>query len=220
MQINKTAPVFSMAAMIGECLDDYHPEWTDHFLILFTDTKGESYQQWFPSVLGLEIRRHDWVVLCKPINWSVPIITGILPPVSSPKSFFSPWGAPPSPDSLSPQAQPTIHDGPFKTTDDQKRDDKNQKYLRASFELRPNNTIALTGETPIQVVTHNGRKLVEIGLGKDGPTIRICERDATIDLPGKLSITAGELHLTSRSGDLKINADHDVVVRGDLIRLN
>ena len=211
MQINKTEPVFSMAAMIGECLDDYHPEWADHFLILFTDAKGESYQQWFPSVLGLEIRRHDWVVLTKPINWSVPVITGILPPMSSPKSFFSPWC-----DSQSPQGQPAmVHDGALKTTDG-----KDKKSLRSSFEPRPNNTIALTGESPIQVVTHNGRKLVEIGLGKDGPTIRICERDAMIDLPGKLSITAGELYLTSRSGDLKIKADHDVVVQGDLIRLN
>ena len=199
MQRNKTRPVFSMAAMVGECVDDCHPEWCDHYLVLFSDTKGENYRQWLPCLLGLEIRRGDLVLMAKPVNWATPVITGILSttPASS-ASEFSPWGTqPPEPCEASAS-----------------------KSVRSSFEVRPNNTVALTGESPIQVVAHNGRKLVEIGLGPNGPTVRICERDAVIDLPGKLAITAGELELKSRSGDVKIEADHDVVVQGDLIRLN
>jgi hypothetical protein len=198
MQLNQTRPVFSMAAMVGECVDDCHPEWCDHYMVTYTDTKGESFRQWLPGLLGLEIRRGDLVLIAKPINWATPIITGILPAMpSSSASIFSPW------ELKATTSEPEL-----------------QKPVRSSFEVRPNNTVALTGESPIQVVTHSGRKLVEIGLGANGPTIRICERDAAIDLPGKLAITAGELQLKSRSGDLKIEADHDVVVQGDLIRLN
>jgi len=203
MQLNQTRPVFSMAAMVGECVDDCHPEWCDHYMVAYSDTKGESFRQWLPGLLGLEIRRGDLVLIAKPINWATPIITGILPnSPSSSKSVFSPWEL---------KSTTMEHDS---------AGFESQKAPRSSFEVRPNNTVALTGETPIQVVSHSGRKLVEIGLGTNGPTIRICERDASIDLPGKLAITAGELELKSRSGDLKIEADHDVVVQGDLIRLN
>jgi len=203
MQRNQTRPVFSLAAMVGECVDDCHPEWCDHFMVAYNDTKGESFRQWLPGLLGLEIRRGDLVLIAKPINWAIPIITGILPasPLSS-NSVFSPWELKSATQELDPS------------------EPEPQKTQRSTFEIRPNNTVALTGESPIQVVTHNGRKLVEIGMAANGPTIRICERDAAIDLPGKLAITAGELQLKSRSGDLKIEADHDVVVQGDLIRLN
>jgi len=214
-----------MAAMVGECVDDCHPEWCDHYLVTFSDTKGETYRQWLPGILGLEIRRGDLVLIAKPINWAVPVIMGILSatPESS-TNVFSPWEVKPlrrPHDVLSEKevlSEKTGETPPFAHKHDASECGPAKKN-RSSFEVRPNNTVALTGDTPIQVVTHDGRKLVEIGLGAGGPTIRICERDAAIDLPGKLAITAGELKLKSRSGDLKIEADHDVV-QGDLIRLN
>lgn len=90
----------------------------------------------------------------------------------------------------------------------------------SGFEVRENNVVVLKGDMPIQVVTHDGRKLVEIGKSMHGPTIRICQRDATINLPGTLSISAGELKLHSHSGDVRIDADREVSIKGDLIRLN
>ena len=210
MQVNKTRPVFSMATMVGECVDDCHPEWCDHHLIAFTDTKGEAYHQWLPSILGLEIRRGDLVLIAKPINWPMPFITGILPPMpvfpQHKMSFPQEMPLQEMPESL-----PETAGFP---------DSDSRKSPRSTFEVRPNNTVALVGDSPIQVVAHDGRKLVEIGIGPNGPTVRICQRDAAINLPGKLSISAGEIELKSRSGDLKIDADHDVVVRGDIIRLN
>jgi len=192
-----------MTAMVGECVDDCHPEWCDHYMVAFTDTKGETFRQWLPCVLGLEIRRGDLLLMTKPINWATPVITGIVSTApSGSSSLFSTWDAKPATPGYGFSEEIT------------------PKHERSAFEVRPNNTVALSGEMPIQVVTHSGRKLVEIGLGANGPTIRICERNAVIDLPGKLTITAGELELKSRSGDLNIQADHDVVVQGDLIRLN
>lgn len=91
---------------------------------------------------------------------------------------------------------------------------------KPSFEVRENNIVVLNGNEPIQVVTHDGRKLVEIGKSLNGPTIRICQNDASINLPGSLSISAGELKLQSHTGDVQINADKEVVIEGDLIRLN
>lgn len=212
MQLNKTRPVFSMAAMVGECVDDCHPEWCDHYLVIFSDAKGETFRQWLPCVLGLEIRRGDLVLMTKPLNWATAIITGILSTMPPEKHHFA--------NSAHCESLPNLSNSPSHNVKQGHSHDEPAKNARSSFEVRPNNTVALTGESPIQVVAHNGRKLVEIGLGPDGPTVRICQRDAVIDLPGKLAITAGELELKSRSGDLKIKADHDVVVQGDLIRLN
>lgn len=217
MLLNKTTPVYSMATMVGECIDDCHPEWCDHYMIVFIDAKGEMFRQWLPSVLGLEIRRGDLILMSMPINWGMPVITGILstPPQDSANVF-------PVCETKSHAVDKTRETHKATSFADEPESQGNiaRKNDRASFEVRPNNTVALTGETPIQVVSHNGRKLVEIGIGPDGPTIRVCQRDAVIDLPGKLTVSAGELELKSRSGDLKIEADHDVVVQGDLIRLN
>ncbi len=91
---------------------------------------------------------------------------------------------------------------------------------KSSFEVRQNNVLVLRGDEPIQIVAHDGRKLVEIGKGRTGPTIRICQKDAAINLPGSLSISAGQLTLQSYSGDVRIQADREVTIEGDLIRLN
>jgi len=72
----------------------------------------------------------------------------------------------------------------------------------------------------IRIVSEDGRPLVDICDGETGPVIRLCGDDAQIDIPGHLKIAAGKLDLTSRRGDVRIRADEDVVVEGDIIRLN
>ncbi len=98
--------------------------------------------------------------------------------------------------------------------------DSHEASRKPAFEVRENNVVILKGDDPIQVVAHDGRKLVEIGKSMNGPTIRICQKDAAFNLPGSLCISAGELKLQSHSGDIQINADREVVIEGDLIRLN
>jgi hypothetical protein len=100
------------------------------------------------------------------------------------------------------------------------RKNRTQKNMASELEVRENNTVVLHGETPIQVVTHDGRKLVEIGKNRHGPCIRVCRKDMKLDLPGKLSLSAGEIELQAREGDVRIEAEQEVTVQGDLIRLN
>jgi hypothetical protein len=72
----------------------------------------------------------------------------------------------------------------------------------------------------IRIVREDGRPLIDICDGENGPIIRLCGDDAQLDVPGHLRIAADKLDLTSRRGDVRIRADEDVVVEGDIIRLN
>jgi hypothetical protein len=102
--------------------------------------------------------------------------------------------------------------------DDDQKTPEEPKH--SDLEVRGNNTVVLHGETPIQIVTHEGRKLAEIGKNRHGPCIRVCQKDMKLDLPGKLSLEAGEIELKARKGDVRIEAEQEVIVEGELIRLN
>ena len=85
----------------------------------------------------------------------------------------------------------------------------------------PQKTVVLRdSDDMIRVTTSDGRPLVEVGRNLHGPVIRLSGRDAQIDIPGHLRIAAGRLDLESRNDDIQIKSDKEVVVQGDMIRLN
>lgn len=91
---------------------------------------------------------------------------------------------------------------------------------REDVRQTPKNTIRLEDHDYVRVTTSDGRPLVEVGKNVHGPVVRLCGRDVQLDVPGHLKIAAGKLDLESRSGDLRINADEEVILEGDMIRMN
>jgi hypothetical protein len=75
------------------------------------------------------------------------------------------------------------------------------------------------GET-LEVRTADGAMLLEISRGEAGPTVRLGQPDICIEMPGRLAIQAESIALEAQSGDVRIHARDDVVVRGEKVRLN
>jgi len=78
--------------------------------------------------------------------------------------------------------------------------------------IEENQTVAISGP--------DGQPLVEISQGESGPVIHLLEPDVEIQTPGKLRIAARSIELKARQGDLSIEANGDVSIRGDMVRLN
>jgi hypothetical protein len=80
------------------------------------------------------------------------------------------------------------------------------------LELRGDETFRITGE--------RGQPLVEIVQGSNGPVVRLLHADTELELPGKLKLRAAEIELTASRGDVRIEANDDVSIKGEMVRLN
>jgi len=72
----------------------------------------------------------------------------------------------------------------------------------------------------VQIVAENGAPLLEITRDGEGPVVRLMNAATRLELPGHLQITADEIVLRARQGKVEIDANDDVIVTGEHIRLN
>ncbi len=85
----------------------------------------------------------------------------------------------------------------------------------------PASRLELKPDEAIQVVDSEQRELFEFSADDNGtPRLTIKNPSLELHVDGKLTLSASELDLQSRDGDAKIRANRDVVVDGELIRLN
>lgn len=80
--------------------------------------------------------------------------------------------------------------------------------------------LELKRDETLQVCCEDGQPLVEIVRDDKGPVVRVLQADTRLDLNGKLSITAGEIELKAKSGQVRIEASDDVRVVGEVVHLN
>lgn len=80
--------------------------------------------------------------------------------------------------------------------------------------------LVLKDDEAIRVTAEDGTALVEVFRGEEGPVARLLATDLEIELPGKLRISADSIELQARRGQVEIEASDDVVLRGEIIRLN
>ncbi|MEZ4453353.1 MAG: hypothetical protein R3B09_28070 [Nannocystaceae bacterium] len=85
---------------------------------------------------------------------------------------------------------------------------------------RPAATIELKPDESIQVVASSGAPVLEVRPGAEGPVVRLLRADVRVELPGALEIAAGSIALEATEGKVEIKASDDVVVQGELVRLN
>ena len=94
------------------------------------------------------------------------------------------------------------------------------------FEPRPEGapnggpSMTLLRDESISIVTETGEPLVELRRDDTGPLVRLLTGDTAIEIPNKLRIAAESIELTARQGDAKIAARDNVIVAGEMIRLN
>jgi hypothetical protein len=87
-----------------------------------------------------------------------------------------------------------------------------------TFEAK--HTVTLKPDESVRVMAEDGTELVAITRGENGPEIRLLQRDADVRLPGKLRLRAKAIAIEAEEGGVEIEANHDVVVRGEVVHLN
>ncbi len=91
---------------------------------------------------------------------------------------------------------------------------------RPGFPRSTGPSITLLKDETIRVTDPDGKKLVEIHQDESGPVVQLFKDDITLDMPGKLCINAKTIELNAKKGDVKIKANDDIVVKGEVIHLN
>lgn len=82
----------------------------------------------------------------------------------------------------------------------------------ARVELRP--------DEAVQVVASEGQPLLELSRGLTGPVVRVLDPDVAVELTGKLAVKAAAIQLEATGGPVTLKASDDVVVQGEVVRLN
>jgi hypothetical protein len=72
----------------------------------------------------------------------------------------------------------------------------------------------------VQVVSSAGQPLVEVSQGSAGPVVRLLEPDVRVEFAGKLVLRAEGIEFEATRGQVAIKASEDVVIKGELVRLN
>jgi hypothetical protein len=80
--------------------------------------------------------------------------------------------------------------------------------------------LELGNDETLQVCGQDGQPLVEVVRDEKGPVVRVLQADTRLDLNGKLSITAAEIELKAKNGQVRIEATDDVRLVGEMVHLN
>lgn len=91
---------------------------------------------------------------------------------------------------------------------------------RPRVEPQPVAALELRSDEALHIVSSAGEPLVEILQQRDGPTVRLLRPDVRVELAGKLAVSAESIEFEAARGQVKIKASDDVVVQGEVVRLN
>lgn len=72
----------------------------------------------------------------------------------------------------------------------------------------------------VRVASQDGTPLLEVRAGDEGPRIRLLTGSAAVSMPGTFRISADDVELEARRGEVRIDAAGDVKVAGEIVRLN
>jgi len=81
-------------------------------------------------------------------------------------------------------------------------------------------TIQLATEQCVRIADFNGNDLLEVHTSANGPVVRLMNRNATFEVPGKLRFQADTIEFEGGRGGVDIRTEADTVVRSRYIRLN
>ncbi len=91
---------------------------------------------------------------------------------------------------------------------------------RPEIDRRTAGHLELERDEAIRVTGRDGQELLELFQTDDGPVVRVLNSNTAVELPGKLRLAADSIELEAGAGPIKIKASDDVIVNGEMIRLN
>lgn len=91
---------------------------------------------------------------------------------------------------------------------------------RPEIDRREAAALELERDECLRVRSSNGEELLEIHRDREGPVVRLLRADVDLELPGALRLAAEDISLEARQGRVTVRATDDVVVKGEVVRLN
>lgn len=87
-----------------------------------------------------------------------------------------------------------------------------ERSRAAQIELRRDEVVRIVGST--------GDPLLEIREGESGPVVTVLHEDLELAAPGRLRLQGKHVQLEATEGQVEVDASDEVVLRGELIKLN
>jgi hypothetical protein len=91
---------------------------------------------------------------------------------------------------------------------------------RPEYRHVPGPSVVLEKDESLRVYSSDGQPMLEIYQEKRGPVVRLLTDDMNLDLKGRLKIDARSIEIAAKQGGIKIVATDDVVVQGEMIKMN
>ncbi|MBV1861639.1 MAG: hypothetical protein KUG77_24685 [Nannocystaceae bacterium] len=81
-------------------------------------------------------------------------------------------------------------------------------------------TLELKRDEAVRVVGADGKPLLELREGESGPVLTVLHDNLELATPGRLRLRGKSVELEAEQGSVNVRATDDVVVRGEVIKLN
>lgn len=91
---------------------------------------------------------------------------------------------------------------------------------RPEMPLREGASLELATDECLRIRSEDGTDLVEVRQEEEGPVVRLLEPGVDVEVPGSFRVRADRIRLEARKGPVEVEATDDVIVRGEIIRLN
>jgi hypothetical protein len=91
---------------------------------------------------------------------------------------------------------------------------------RAEVPVEGGPTLEMKEDEALTVRSADGTPVVRIRVGSEGPEVQLLSASTRIRLPDDLELSARSLLFRAEEGGVRIEAHDDVVVRGEMIKLN
>jgi len=94
------------------------------------------------------------------------------------------------------------------------------------FRRRPEPTreqkmgLTLERDETIQVLTREGSPLLSLHYEDTGPVVRLLDNDVNLEMEGRLRLSAKSIAFAAREGGIDIEANDDVRIAGEMVKLN
>jgi hypothetical protein len=92
--------------------------------------------------------------------------------------------------------------------------------LRPEAPLLPGPAIVLQPDEAVRIQAPDGTPLIELFEGDAGPVVRLLDDGLDLEIKGKLRMRAKSIELAAEQGGINLSAKDDVIVVGEVIRLN
>jgi hypothetical protein len=91
---------------------------------------------------------------------------------------------------------------------------------RPELAKREATRLELRADEAVRIVGADGRELLEISAGPNGPRLTVLHDDLEVRAPGTIAFRGKTVVLEAEQGQVQVKATDDVILRGEVVRLN